>query len=125
MFELIHDHVSIFCVSGTGDAATEKQYFILFVVHHGTLYSKQNSEGMVWGRADCTELQRWKTKQSKHTCQIKDYIVHEFYLLCLFSGWCYFVAATEAGPESEVKRARQETSKTAGGSSRHAGLHLR
>lgn len=45
------------------------------------------------------------------------------YLLCsLFSphaGWCYFAEATEAGPESEVKRAkRKESSQKAGGSGR-------
>ncbi len=41
------------------------------------------------------------------------------------SGWCYFVEATEADPESRVKRERQESSQTAGGSSRHAGLRFR
>ena len=53
-------------------------------------------------------------------------ILITFLCSCLFSGWRYFAEATEAGPKSEVKKARQESSQTAGGSSgRHAGLHLR
>lgn len=51
----------------------------------------------------------------------------EHFSLCsrLSSGWCLFAEATEAGPESEVRRAKQESSKTAGSSSRHAGLRFR
>lgn len=43
---------------------------------------------------------------------------------CLFSGWCYFAEATEEGLQSEVKKASKESSRSAGGSSRHAGLRL-
>ena len=42
----------------------------------------------------------------------------------LFSGWCYLAETTEAGPEAEAITASKESSLTAGGSSRHAGLSL-
>ncbi|KAG7243004.1 hypothetical protein INR49_016770 [Caranx melampygus] len=75
-----------------------------FLIHYFTLtFEKSYSENpIVWERK---------------SCRLDDTVVHTMHIkvpqpMWVYEtlGWCYFAAATEAGPESEVKRARQEAS---------------